>query len=67
MKKIAKVIEKCSDCEHCVFVSNYDKTSHFAICYTQANPPFVLDHANDTCRNYEINIPTNCPLEDYKQ
>lgn len=66
--KIAKVIDDCNDCEHCVFADNRkENKSSFAICMFPDSKPFLLSNSQSgDVRHSEINIPKNCPLEDYK-
>jgi hypothetical protein len=65
MKKIAKIIEECIDCENCVFAYSVHKEHNFSICSHPAQPPFILNHSSDDPKHYKLEIPNNCPLEDY--
>lgn len=67
MKKIAKVIELCNDCEHCVFADNRRETkSTFAICMSGKVEPFLINESQSSdIASYGLAIPKNCPLEDY--
>ena len=70
MKKIANVIDNCTDCPHFVRAqtnSSNNKTN-VAICGfpTENKEPFLLFYSeHDSITHYAINIPENCPLEDY--
>lgn len=74
-KKIMKIIEDCSDCE---FSKEYQEcngnTSFVLICnYEVENDekieknPFLLHQSSQKPRHYRIEIPNNCPLEDYEK
>lgn len=69
MLKIAKVIELCNDCEHCIIADNRKETkSSFAICmFPDKTPLFLADCQTGDVLHYQINFPKNCPLEDYKE
>jgi hypothetical protein len=67
MLKIAKTISICNHCEFCIYTKSIsDNHTHFAIC-TGAPLLTVLEKSNDNIKNYDIEIPDNCPLEDYKE
>lgn len=70
MIKIANVIDNCTDCPH--FVQAQTKCSNnktnVAICGfpTKNEEPFLLFYSeHGTILDYAMNIPENCPLEDY--
>lgn len=71
MKKIEKIVELCNDCVHCLLLKS-DLTNHnsAAICTNKnAKEPFLLmcsDLEKNVKSSYQLEIPANCPLEDYK-
>lgn len=67
--KIAKIIELCNDCEHCTIADNRKETkSSFAICRFPDTPSLLVgDCQTGDVLHYQIQIPDNCPLEDYKE
>lgn len=73
MKKIAKVITNCHDCDNCKkFDLRTDNYTRAFVCYVKEEDdkitpkPFLLDYTESGGRN-ELLIPENCPLEDYKE
>jgi hypothetical protein len=68
--KIAKIIDSCHDCQHCI-VSKAQKTIsfivakeyHFATCVKEG---ILLYHGTKIVNEQALNIPENCPLEEYK-
>ncbi len=72
MKKIAKVINDCNECQHCKkFQSTSDNHTSVYCCVYETDdesklaPAFLLDLSTSKGR-CTIEIPNNCPLEDYK-
>lgn len=72
--KIAKVITSCNDCEYKMNLVEQNGNTYYAvICafarseYNQSKnvEPFILEFMSDDPRHYSIDIPDNCPLEDY--
>jgi hypothetical protein len=71
--KIAKVINTCLDCQYFVAVQHKEST-YFGICDFSRETkeeiieyqPMILIRAHDAPRHYKMDIPENCPLEDYK-
>ena len=64
--KIAKIINTCNDCQHCTFASTSKSVYHFAICTENEENNFILFNSSEMPSRYNIHIPDNCPLEDYK-
>ena len=77
MKKIMKIIDSCTDCE---FSKEYQElngnTSFVLVCNYEKEideekvekNPFLLKQFHNKIKNYtNIDIPKNCPLEDYKE
>lgn len=69
MKKIQKVIGSCHDCE---FAHVYERNGHQAlICGgveiddERSTKPFLIFCA-DQVKHYEVEIPNECPLENYE-
>jgi hypothetical protein len=72
MKKIASIIGSCIDCPHIVKAQTKasSNTVNVAICGfeledTDTEPFLLLYTKHDNIRNFSIDIPDNCPLEDY--
>ena len=64
--KIAKIIKNCNDCNHCVFATSINNSNiHFAICTCNEKNNFLLFNG-DNPKHYNLEIPEDCPLEDYK-
>lgn len=65
--KIAKVLTQCNDCEFCLKLqSPSDNYTRFYICNSVISEPFLLIRTSSEPFT-EIEIPNNCPLEDYTQ
>jgi hypothetical protein len=72
--KIAKVINTCLDCQYFVAVQ-HKEGPYFGICDFSRETKeedveyqtMILIRANDAPRHYKMEIPENCPLEDYKE
>lgn len=68
MLKIAKVIKTCNECEFCTVAKSVsDNYTNFAICSSPNVSVFVIATRTDSVKNYDMLIPDNCPLEDYKE
>jgi hypothetical protein len=70
MKKIAKVITSCNDCEHLIKgkTNETSNKTNIALCGfpSESNTPFLIEYAGeDSITNYLLDIPNNCELEDY--
>ena len=69
--KIAKVITECHDCDHCKnIVSQQDKHVRAIVCAFETKEidnfePFLLEYSTSP-GSHKLDIPDNCPLEDYK-
>lgn len=63
--KIAKIINKCNDCQHCILASANKETSHFAICGFNQESNFILFNSSEPAYRFDLTIPDNCPLENY--
>jgi hypothetical protein len=69
--KIAKVITECHECEHCKkIVSHNDNHIKAIVCAFETDKvdnfqPFLLEYST-SLGSHNLNIPDNCPLEDYK-
>ena len=68
MKKIENIIEICNDCQYCIKYTRTFVSTIFSV--------FICEHpdkkcgtllANASSRENDINIPDNCPLENYSQ
>jgi len=68
MRKIHKVISNCNECENCVFLP-YPKDNYtfYNVCDKEETQPFLLLKHNSKSNSTPIEIPDNCPLEDYKE
>ena len=71
MKKIENVIEKCNDCKHCQFLQEEKGNTFFAAICSWENeevlaPPFIIGTSSASLKQYNLEIPRNCPLEIYK-
>ena len=62
--KIAKIINDCNDCEHCLSAKT-NSTLIFAICTHTEDKEFVLVRSHENPKHFKLDIPANCPLEDY--
>lgn len=68
MGKISKVIDKCNDCDDCVYFEGEDDTTrHAAICLHKRGNQRVLSVGFRRLRGCNIPIPFDCPLEDFKK
>lgn len=71
MMKIAKVITTCNDCEHCKKMKspNDNHATAFVCVYESESEtevkPFLLSYS-ESPGTFRLDIPDNCPLEDYK-
>lgn len=71
MSKIAKVITVCHDCEHCKkIISQKDNHTKAIVCAFETEEikdfePFLLEYTTSP-GSHSLDIPENCPLEDYK-
>lgn len=73
LKKIAKVITSCYDCENCKKLNspNNNYTTAF-VCVIEVEQdqvpmqPFLLEYSEGS-GSLKLPIPENCPLEDYKE
>lgn len=65
MKKIAKIIKRCNDCEHCACTSAKNESLYFAVCTFNSESNFLLFNGTEPPFRFNLNIPENCPLEDY--
>lgn len=63
--KIEKIINKCNDCQHCIYASSKQETVHFAICTFNQDNNFLLFNASEPSYRFKLIIPDNCPLEEY--
>lgn len=71
--KIAKVITNCNDCEHRrELIEKGGNTYYALVCaFSESKEesdelkPFLLNYGYSDPKHFEINIPDNCPLEDY--
>ena len=76
MKKIQKLISSCHDCEFCKKITsstaNNEKVTlcDFELVENEErideHVPFLLNYTKYG-GTYSLDIPDNCPLEDYKQ
>jgi hypothetical protein len=68
MKKIHRVISSCNECENCKFLP-YPKDNYtfYNVCDKEENEPFLLLKHNSKSNSQNIEIPKNCPLEDYEK
>lgn len=73
MKKIAKVITSCHDCENCkMTISPKNNYTTAFICVVDPEEdkippePFLLEYSEASGTSC-LSIPENCPLEDYKE
>lgn len=65
MKKISKIITDCGECEFCLFCkSTQDNYTKVYVC--EKAVPFLLLKTIESGTSV-MEIPTNCPLEDYKE
>jgi len=73
MKKISSILEKCNDCIHCQNFQLESSNHHsIAVCTNELNEeqPLVLAYStvdSNVIKRQTLEIPDNCPLEDYKQ
>lgn len=73
MKKIAKVITSCHDCQNCKHTTSpRNNYTNAYICVVdpiedEVRPePFLLEYS-EASGSSGLPIPENCPLEDYKE
>lgn len=65
--KIAKIISDCGECEFCLFCkSTRDNYTKVYVCEHDKVGSFLLLKTIES-GTPAIDIPTNCPLEDYKE
>lgn len=66
MKKIHKVIDSCNDCENCKFLTyQRDNFTFYNVCDKEGHEPFFLLKHTSKSNSVTIQIPNNCPLENY--
>lgn len=73
--KVMRVITSCSECEHRKELEEIGGNSFYsAVCAfsydkeeDNETKPFMLFFNTQHPKHYEISIPDNCPLPDYKQ
>lgn len=75
--KIQKTIIKCNDCEFSkIFQEKNGNINYAMLCYFEHEPdeqgdkeihePFLITTASESLKHFLIDIPDNCPLEDYE-
>lgn len=71
--KVMKVITTCSDCEHKRdLVEIGGNTFYSSVCAfaedirDDDSEPFMVFYATEHPKHYRIDIPDNCPLDDYE-
>lgn len=72
MKKIASIIESCNKCPHLVTAQTNSSSNitNVAICgfYSEdieTEPSLLLYSKHESIKHFSLDIPENCPLENY--
>ena len=64
--KIALTITTCNECPAACAAKSTGESRHFLICTHKEDQMFLLWDGIDKPDHYKIEIPKECPLEDYK-
>jgi len=76
IKKIAKVITFCNECEYCLTTQEQRGNTFFALICVHAHNAideepeqdiFLIGTSSEDPKHCNWHIPKQCPLEDYKE